>query len=123
MLIEFSLSNSSGVSTLVSHVTSNILPAADVATVAHANHLATFVGEETGGGYLGNTSGDEMQVVLPHSGITVSVPHWCYLTAGVDQKHAGRGVPPDVEVHATIEDVLAGRDVVLEKTLGLIRND
>ena len=85
--------------------------------MSHANHLATFLGEETGGGYEGNNSGDTQFVVLPSSGITVSVPLWCYTTAGVGPGHHGRGVEPDVAVRATIEDVLAGRDVVLERAL------
>ena len=32
-----------------------------------------------------------------------------------------RGLIPDIEVEPTIEDVLAGRDAVLEHTLRLIR--
>ena len=95
--------------------------AADVATVAHANHLATFLGDETGGGYEGNNSGDSQPVVLPSSGITVNVPLWCYTTAGVGSGHHGRGVEPDEAVHASIEDVLVGRDVVLERAFERFR--
>ena len=91
--------------------------AADVATVAHANRLATFFGEETGGGYEGNNSGSSEILRLPNSGVAVSVPHWNYRTAGIGPGHEGRGVVPDVAVRATIEDVLAGRDAVLERAL------
>ncbi len=97
--------------------------AADVATVAHCNRLATFVGEETGGGYLGNTSGDSQRLLLPHSGFTVGVPMWCYETANVGKDHAGRGVPPDVEVRPSIEDALSGRDAALEEALKLVRSE
>ena len=38
--------------------------AADVATVAHHKHLATFIGEERGGGYDGNTSGSTHRLGL-----------------------------------------------------------
>ena len=89
--------------------------AADVATVAHANHLATFFGEETGGGYEGNNSGSSELMRLPNSGVAVSVPHWNYRTAGIGAGHEGRGVEPDVAARPTIEDVLAGRDAVLER--------
>jgi hypothetical protein len=95
--------------------------AADVATVAHANRLATFFGEETGGGYEGNNSGSSEFLRLPNSGLGVSVPHWNYRTAGVGKGHEGRGVEPDVPVRATIEDVLAGRDAVLERALEHLR--
>jgi len=95
--------------------------AADVATVAHANHLATFLGEETGGGYEGNNSGDSTVLVLRNSGLAVGIQHWNYTTAGVGPGHHGRGVEPDVAVRATIENVLAGRDAVLERALERIR--
>lgn len=96
--------------------------AADVATVAHANHLATFFGEETGGGYEGNNSGSSEFVRLPNSGLVVGVPHWNYRTAGIGPGHEGRGVEPDVPVRATIADVLAGRDAVLERALEHVRS-
>jgi len=91
--------------------------AADVATVAHHLHLATFLGEETGGGYDGNTSGDGMMLALPNSHVSVHVPKWMYTTANLGHAHSGRGVPPDVPLVPSIEDVLAGRDVVLAKAL------
>jgi len=95
--------------------------AADAATVAHANRLAKFYGEETGGGYEGNNSGETLSLVLKNSALSLSVPQWNYTTAGVGSEHHGRGVVPDVEVRATIEDVLAGRDAVLERALEDIR--
>lgn len=95
--------------------------AADVATVAHANGLARFLGEETGGGYEGNNSGDSSALALRNSGFTIGIQYWNYTTAGVGPGHRGRGVEPDVAVAATIEDVLAGRDAVLERALEEIR--
>ncbi len=95
--------------------------AADVATVAHHNRLATFLGEETGGGYDGNTSGDSLRLVLLNSHFTVGVPKWMYTTANVGHAHPGRGVPPDFPLRPAIGDVLAGRDVVLELALERIR--
>ncbi len=91
--------------------------AADVATVAHHNRLATFLGEETGGGYDGNTSGDSSRLLLPNSHFVVGVPRWMYTTANVGHAYPGRGVPPDEPLRPTIEDVLAGRDPVLERAL------
>src|SRR5262249_9186683 len=96
--------------------------AADVATVAHANHLATFFGEETGGGYEGNNSGDSQRLLLPNSAFLLPVQEWKYTTPGVGPGHHGRGVVPDVAVSATIEDVLAGRDTVLARALEHLRS-
>ena len=94
--------------------------AADVATVLHHNGLATFVGEETGGGYDGNTSGRTQRRDMRNSGIEFSCPLWMYTTANVGHAHAGRGVPPDHPTAPTVEDVRSGRDVELELVLGLI---
>ena len=95
--------------------------AADVATVAHHNGLATFIGDETGGGYDGNNSGDSDTVVLTNSGFPVRRPKWMYVTANAGHAFPGRGVIPDHAARPTVADVLAGRDVELEKALELIR--
>jgi len=94
--------------------------AADVATVAHFHDLVTVVGEETGGGYDGNTSGRSQGEQLPGSGFTVSVPMWMYTTANAGHDRFGRGVPPDHELRPSVEDVLAGRDAELERVLRLV---
>ncbi len=94
--------------------------AADVATVAHHNSLATFLGEETGGGYDGNTSGMTEQRSMPNSGIAYSVPKWMYTTANLGHSHFGLGVPPDHALRATVEEALAGRDPGVERVLELI---
>jgi C-terminal processing protease CtpA/Prc len=95
--------------------------AADVATVAHHNGLATFVGEETGGGYDGNTSGVSGDIALVHSGFGVRVPRWMYTTANVGHAYPGRGVPPDHHVPGTAEEALTGRDPQLELVRQLLR--
>ncbi len=94
--------------------------AADVATVAHHNGLATFIGEETGGGYDGNTSGDSGSIGLPSASFRVRLPKWMYTTANVGHGFPGRGVIPDHHVRPDVQDVLAGRDVELAKALELM---
>ena len=88
--------------------------AADVATVLHHNRLASFAGDETGGGYDGNTSGDTSRVVLVNSGFSVSVPMWMYTTANLGHAFTSRGVIPELEIDPSIDDVLAGRDLLLQ---------
>lgn len=97
--------------------------AADVATVAHHNDFATLVGQESGGGYDGNTSGFSGRFNLPNSGLTVSLPKWMYVTANVGHEYPGRGAIPHHEVPTTIEDALAGRDAQLEFVRDLIRGE
>lgn len=97
--------------------------AADVATVAHHLQLATFVGEETGGGYDGNTSGVSSGIQLPHSGLSVNVPRWMYTTANLGHAYLGRGVPPDHFVPGTIAQALSGADAQLDFVRQLLARD
>lgn len=96
---------------------------ADVATVLHHHKWATFLGEETGGGYDGNTSGNSQTLRLTHSGIHINLPMWMYTTANVGHSFYGRGVIPDYPVVASPEQFIEGKDVVLEKAEQLINRN
>ena len=96
---------------------------ADVAAVLHHHGWAVFLGEETGGGYDGNTSGHSRTITLPNSRVTVNVPMWMYTTANVGHAYPGRGVIPDYPVTPTWEQFESGQDAVLEKAIQLIIND
>ena len=96
---------------------------AELITQLHDKRRATFVGEESGGAYHGNTTGSSVMLVLPNSGAKVVIPLVTY-TLSVSGKHAnGRGVVPEVKVTPTIGDYLRGKDVVLEKALHMARAD
>ncbi|MDW3194883.1 MAG: S41 family peptidase [Cytophagales bacterium] len=95
---------------------------ADVATVLHHNDRGVFIGQETGGGYDGNTSGNTKTITLPNSGIRVFVPLWKYTTANVGHPYPARGVIPDHEIIPTWDQFSNKEDVVLNKALDLIRN-
>lgn len=82
----------------------------------HYYKKAVFFGEEGGAGYYGNTSGFMVTATLPHSRIRVRVPLVLY-TMAVDGYPKDRGLVPDVPVIPTIEDFMAGRDIVLERAL------
>ncbi|MCB0493941.1 MAG: hypothetical protein KDC93_16165 [Cyclobacteriaceae bacterium] len=96
---------------------------ADVATVLHHHQLATFIGEETGGGYDGNTSGNSLSLVLPNSGIRINIPMWKYTTANSGHSFYGRGVIPDYRSVPTKHSLIESRDVELEKALQLIHQN
>jgi hypothetical protein len=93
--------------------------AADFCAVTHHLKRATFIGEETGGGYYGNNSGLQAVVTLPHSGFQVRVPMSEYWNAVPGYDGTRRGTRPDYPVETTIEGVLAGRDEQLECALKL----
>jgi len=82
----------------------------------HYYKKAIFFGEESGAGFYGNTSGFMVTVVLPHTHIEVRVPLVLY-TMAVEGYPKDRGLVPDFPVAPTIEDLMDGRDPVMERAL------
>ncbi len=87
---------------------------ADFCAVAQNISHAKFIGEETGGGYYGNTSGARTTLFFPNTHIKVNVPLWAYFDAVQAMKYKDRGVIPDYQVVPTINDILEHRDVQLQ---------
>ena len=67
------------------------------------NDLATFVGQETGGGYLGNTSGYIEKLILPNSQIEIKIPALKFEMNVEPKLPFGSGVKPHYEVIPTFE--------------------
>ncbi|MEK6301949.1 MAG: S41 family peptidase [Acidobacteriota bacterium] len=88
---------------------------------AHFHKLATFIGEESGGGYYGNSSGFMPLVTLPNTKLSVRVPLMTYYMAVSGYKRASHGVIPDHPVEHTIADLIVGRDKEMELALKLAR--
>ena len=83
---------------------------------------AIFIGEETGGGYYGNTSGSYLKFTLPYTQLKGRVPLCKFVIETKNNSIPfGRGVLPDYEVRPTIQDFLAGKDVELEFVRKLIK--
>ncbi|HKQ74351.1 MAG TPA: peptidase S41, partial [Blastocatellia bacterium] len=80
---------------------------------------ATFIGEETGGGYYGNNSGLQPTLTLPNSKVRVALPMHEYWNAvpGYDGKR--RGTRPDYQVETKSVNLLRGVDEQLELALKL----
>lgn len=93
------------------------------ASIAKSNELVTTIGQETSGGYYGQTSMAPIIITLPNTKLIVSIP-LVRFDHNVDTKHnpIGRGVIPDYEVKPSIDDVLNGIDTELNFTLDLIKN-
>ncbi len=91
----------------------------DFAGIARQFKNVKFIGEETGGGYYGNTSGARMTLFLPNTQIKVNIPLWTYKTAVKPAKYKDRGIIPDYPVIPTITDVLQNKDVQMEQALKL----
>ena len=95
---------------------------ADVATVLHHNDWATLLGEETGGGYDGNTSGSSKGLSLPHSGIRVNLPMWMYTTANAGHAYYGRGAKPHYPIQQSVEEFINNEDTVMKRAISLIKS-
>lgn len=93
--------------------------AAEFCAIAKSNKRGNFIGEETGGGYYGNTSGGFIDTVLPNTGITVSIPTIKYVMAVRQIKEMDRGIIPDYIVVPTINDILQNNDVQMQQAIRL----
>ena len=97
--------------------------ATDFAALMHSKGLATFIGEETGGGYRGNSSNYEFEFELSNSKVRFNVPIAQYLTdVNYTTENYGRGIIPSHQIVPTIQNLINGVDTELEYTLGLIDN-
>jgi hypothetical protein len=88
--------------------------------IAHFNKRVTFIGQETGGTYCGNNSGDFFELTLPHTGLIAYIPLIRYYIAA-DNCPYGRGIQPDYRIEKSIEDFIHKKDTELDFTLDLIR--
>ena len=83
---------------------------------------ATFVGQETGGGYKLNSSGVFTITQLPNAKIDLGIGMFGFHMANVSAyPYSDRGIIPDHIVEPTADDILHHRDPVMQYTLKLIQ--
>jgi hypothetical protein len=80
----------------------------------------TLVGEETGGGYYGNTAWMIPDVTLPVTGVRFRLPRFRLVVDRLREKN-GRGVEPDVIALPTVDAVMKGFDFKTAKAKELIQ--
>jgi C-terminal processing protease CtpA/Prc len=83
---------------------------------------AKFIGEETGGGYYGNTSGRSLKLTLPNTTLKINIPLHKFVVQEKENSGIpfGKGVLPDYEIQPTIEQYLSGFDAEMEFTKKMI---
>lgn len=96
--------------------------ASEFANMIYSQNLATFIGQETGGGYLGNTSGYTRKLILPNSKIIITIPALQFVMNVEPKFPIGSGVKPKYEVIPTIKQYLNNENVSLNFALKLINN-
>ena len=95
--------------------------AADFCAVTHYLKRATFIGEETGGGYYGNNSGAMIILTLPNSKFRVRLPMYEYWNAVLGYDGKRRGTRPDYLVATKTASLLNGVDEQLDFALNLAK--
>jgi Periplasmic protease len=92
---------------------------ADFTAVMSYNKKAVVVGQETGGGYQGNTSGMLSKATIP-TGLVITIPLQKYTNAVNLNKNFGRGTIPDHETATTFENWINKEDVEMDYAIQLI---
>ena len=88
-----------------------------LANFVKLSRAATLIGQPTGGNLRGLNGGELCWVNLPNSGVGVDIP---LLGSFPVPEQPDAGVEPDILVIRTFDARAAGRDVEMEKALGLI---
>jgi len=83
-------------------------------------HNVTLVGEETGGGYYGNTAWMIPDVTLPNTKVRFRLPRF-RLVVDKNREKNGKGVPPDVPALPNADAIGKGLDFKAAKVKELIR--
>jgi len=96
---------------------------AEFSAIARSNQRGLFIGEETGGTYCGDTSGDDLMLTLPNTQINCRIPLVRYTMAVKENKYMDRGVIPDHVVYPTVSDVIGHKDGQMDYTLRLVEKD
>ncbi|MEM6380886.1 MAG: S41 family peptidase, partial [Bacteroidota bacterium] len=92
----------------------------EMTSILKSYDRGVFIGEEPGGNPNTNTSGMQVVMTLPNTGNRMVMPFWQW-EMNTTFANTGYGVKPDYPIRPTIQDMLDGRDVVMEFTLDLIQ--
>jgi hypothetical protein len=93
---------------------------AEFASIVKTNKRGKFIGEDCGGGYVGNTSGNETNFTLPNSEIAVRIPMVKYSMAVKSIGNKVWGIRPDYPAYSNISDIINAKDGQLDYAINLI---
>ncbi|WP_375578639.1 S41 family peptidase [Marivirga tractuosa] len=93
---------------------------ADFTAILSYNNKAVVVGQESGGGYQGNTSGMMPDFVIS-PGLRVTIPLHKYTNAVDLTKNFGRGTIPDHIIEPSFKEWINSNDVEMDFTLNLLQ--
>lgn len=96
---------------------------ADVSALLSYHKKAVFIGEETGGGFQGNTSGMVPTATVKTGTFTIALPYQKYFNSVNPSLNIGHGTFPDHPVSLTTEDLLNNHDKAMEYVWKLVKKD
>ena len=94
----------------------------EFSNMMYSHNLATFVGQETGGGYYGNTSGYSRKLILPNTNLIVHIPVLQFVMNVQPTIPFGRGVIPHYEVIPTFQEYIHDENASLQYVLNHLIN-
>lgn len=95
----------------------------EFAARVHADGRAVFVGQETGGGYIGDNSGIFTITQLPNSKMDLGIGMFGFRMANLPTTlKPGQGIIPDHLVVPTVDDILTNNDRAMKQALQLIQS-
>jgi hypothetical protein len=92
----------------------------DAIAILKYNNKATFIGEETGGGYHGNNSGLMPESVVQPFNFLITVPLQKYVNHVEDSENTGRGTMADYPINFNIEKLMENKDEGKDLAITLI---
>ncbi len=79
---------------------------------------STIIGEETGGRAGGVVAGSNQLVTMPNTKIKLRIPTYKWEFKCLPENHQkGRGVLPDISMHPNINDLIEGKDTIMEQVM------
>ena len=86
----------------------------------YQQHNVTIVGEETGGGYYGNSAMLLPNIILPNTKLNVRLP--LFKLVMDKNRPKGRGIMPDIQIDPSSDAIKNGIDLKLEAIKKLIQD-
>jgi C-terminal processing protease CtpA/Prc len=93
---------------------------AEFCSIVKTNNRGLFIGEECGGGYYGNTSGDEANVTLPNSQIVLRIPLIKYTMSVKKLPANAQSIQPDLIFYHSITDIAEHTDSQMQYALNIV---
>jgi len=96
---------------------------AEFSSIVKTNKRGKFIGDMCGGGYYGNTSGDEVHFILPNTQLDIRLPLVKYTMAVQPLGKYVWGIEPDFPSYPTISDIIDNKDGQLERAIGIVEKE